>query len=125
MRPTKLEWSTVQIWSATGPFGSQSGAGTSFRMVSSNGTMFMLSSSGCVTGIAVHGAGVDDGEVELLVGGLELHHEVEHLVHHFFGARTGPVDLVDDHHDAQSQRQAHDLQHEARLRHGPFERRRR
>ena len=46
MRPTKLEWSTVQIWSATGPFGSQSGAGTSFRMVSNKGTMFMFSSSG-------------------------------------------------------------------------------
>ena len=46
MRPTKLEWSTVQICSATGPFGSQSGAGISLRMVSSSGSMSMLSSSG-------------------------------------------------------------------------------
>ena len=46
MRPTKLEWSTVQICSATGPAGSQSGAGTSLRMVSSKGSMFMLSSAG-------------------------------------------------------------------------------
>ncbi len=45
MRPTKLEWSTVHIWRAIGPVGSQSGAGTSFRMVSNKGTMVMFPSS--------------------------------------------------------------------------------
>ena len=75
----------------------------------------------CVPGVAVHRAGVDDGEVQLLVGGLQFHHEVEHLVHHFFGAAAGPVDLVDDYHDAQPQRQRM-FEHEARLGHGAFER---
>ena len=121
MRPTKLEWSTVQIWSATGPFGSQSGAGHFLQNGFQQGNHVHVFVLRCVPGVAVHRAGVDDGEVQLLVGGLQFHHEVEHLVHHFFGATAGPVDLVDDHHDAQSQRQRM-LEHEARLRHGPFER---
>ena len=71
--------------------------------------------------VAVHGARVDDGEVQLLVGSFQLHHEVEHLVHHLFGARAGTVDLVHHHHDAQPQLKRV-LEHEARLRHGALER---
>jgi len=53
-----------------------------------------------VTGIAAHRARVDDREIELLVGSVELDHQVEHLVDHFLGATARTVDLVDDHDDA-------------------------
>ena len=73
------------------------------------------------TGVAVHGTGVDDGEVQLRVGCFELHHEVEYLVHHFVGARARTVDLVHHQDDAQAllKRVA---QHETGLRHGALER---
>ena len=87
MRPTKLEWSTVQIWQRDRAVRLAVGRrALSFRMVSSKGSHVHVVVVRGVAGVAVHGAGVDDGEVELLVGGLELHHEVEHLVHHFLGA---------------------------------------
>ncbi len=74
-----------------------------------------------VARIAVHRARVHDGEVELLVGSLELDHQVEHLVDDLLGAAARAVDLVDDHDDAQAQLKRM-LEHEARLRHGAFER---
>ncbi len=41
------------------------------------------------------------GVGELLIGRAELDHEVEDLVHDFFGARAGTVDLVHDEENAQ------------------------
>ena len=60
--------------------------------------------------------GVDDREVELLVGGAELVEQVEGLVDHPVRAGAGAVDLVDDDDglEAERQRLARD---EARLRH--------
>ena len=46
-----------------------------------------------VTGAA---AGVESRKVELLVIGLEVEEQLEHLVEHFGRARIGAVDLVDD-----------------------------
>ena len=57
--------------------------------------------------------------VKLLVRGVEIHQQLEHLVHDLVDALVGAVDLVDDndHAVAELQRAA---QHEARLRHGAF-----
>ena len=68
---------------------------------------------------AVLGRGVDDREVELLVGGAEVDHQVEDLVDDLVRARLGAVDLVhdDDRLEAQLERLPED---EARLRHRPF-----
>ena len=52
--------------------------------------------------VAVHSRGVHHGEVQLLVGGTQFHHEVEHLVHRAFRIGVGAVDLVHHHHDAQA-----------------------
>ena len=46
--------------------------------------------------IAGAAAGVERREIELLVIGLEVEEQLEHLVEHFGGARVGAVDLVDD-----------------------------
>ncbi len=64
--------------------------------------------------IAVDGRGVHHGEVQLLVRGAQLHHQVEHLVHRALGVSVGAVYLVHHHHDAQAplERMA---QHEAGL----------
>src|SRR5690606_40641602 len=45
---------------------------------------------------ALAGDRVEDGEVELLVIGTQLDHEVEGHVHDLVGPRVLPVDLVDD-----------------------------
>ncbi len=47
-------------------------------------------------GVAFLGAGVDDGEIELLVGGVEGDEEVENAVEDFVGLGVLAVDLVDD-----------------------------
>ncbi len=62
------------------------------------------------------GRGVDDREVELVVGGAEVDHQVEDLVDHLVGPRLGAVDLVhrDDRPQAQLERLPED---EAGLRH--------
>jgi hypothetical protein len=64
-------------------------------------------------------AGVEHGEVELLLGRVEVDEQVVDLVEHFLHARVGPVDLVDDQQRRQPalERLA---QHEARLRQRPF-----
>ena len=69
-----------------------------------------------VTGAA---AGVERREVELLVIGVEVEEQLEHLVEHFGGARVGAVDLVDhdDRLEAERERLAGD---ELGLRHRAF-----
>ncbi len=69
---------------------------------------------------AVQGRGVDHREVELVLGGAELVHQVEGLVHDPVRAGARTVDLVhdDDGVQAEGQRLARD---EARLRHRPLD----
>ena len=65
------------------------------------------------------GVGVDDGEVELLLAGVEVDEEVVDLVQHLGDARVGAVDLV----DADDRRQPgleRLLEHEAGLRQRPL-----
>src|SRR3546814_3871801 len=51
---------------------------------------------GVGAGIAVAAAGEEDGEIELVVIGVEADEQIEHLVEHFLRARVRPIDLVDD-----------------------------
>ena len=53
-------------------------------------------------GRACPGVGVDDGELDLLVGGVEVHEQLVDLVDDLGYAGVGPVDLVDDHDDRQA-----------------------
>ena len=69
---------------------------------------------GLQRGRAAPGVGVDDGEVDLVVGGVEVHEQLVDLVDHFADAGVGPVDLVDHEHDGQLQFQCL-AQDEARL----------
>jgi hypothetical protein len=47
-------------------------------------------------GLGVAGDGRDDREVDVLVGGAEVHEQLVHLVEHLVGAGVLAVDLVDD-----------------------------
>src|SRR6266567_528259 len=71
-------------------------------------------------GVAQLGAGVDDGEVQLFIGGVQFAKEVEHHVNHLAGAGAGAVDLV-DHHDRLEPQVEGFLQDEPGLRHGAVE----
>jgi len=53
-------------------------------------------------GGASPGVGVDDREVDLVLGGVEVEEEFVGLVHHLGQAGVGAVDLVDDQHDGQA-----------------------
>ncbi len=68
-------------------------------------------------GDAVQGRGVDDREVQLLVGGAEVVEQVEDLVDDPVRTRAGTVDLV-HHHDRTQAGLERLLGHEAGLRHG-------
>ena len=72
-----------------------------------------------VDGVAVASGGVDDGEVEELVGCVELDEEVEDLVDGPVGACGGLVDLVDDDDDGEGEREGL-LEDEVGLGHGAF-----
>ena len=63
---------------------------------------------------------VDDGEVQLVFGGVQAEHQVEHHFVHLFGAAVGLIDLV-HHHDGFQTYLQRFLQHEAGLRHGTLE----
>ena len=67
----------------------------------------------------VLGRTVNHREVELLLGSVQVAHEVEHHFVHLFGAAVGFVHLVDHHDGFQSDLQGF-LQHEARLWHRAF-----
>ena len=67
-------------------------------------------------GVAVQRRGVDDREVELLVGRAELVEQVEHLVDDPVRTGARAVDLVDDHDRLEAHRERL-LGHEAGLRH--------
>ena len=91
-------------------------------MIASNsGRRSSPGSSIDIDGRAGLGARVDDREVELVLGRVEIDEQVVDLVQHFLDARVGPVDLVDD--DDRRQPPLERLaQHEPRLRQRPFRR---
>ncbi len=69
-------------------------------------------------GDAVQRRSVDDREVELLVGRVEVHEQVEHLIYNPVRACAVTVNLVDDHDRLQTVGEGL-LGHEAGLRHRP------
>src|SRR5215212_6580817 len=68
---------------------------------------------------ALAGHGVQDGEIQLLVGGAEVGHQVEGEVHYLVGAGVRAVHLVDDHDGLEVELDGL-AQHEARLGHRAF-----
>jgi hypothetical protein len=72
-------------------------------------------------GPAAERGGIDDREVELLVGRAEAIEQLEGLVDDPLGARAGTVDLVDDDDRPQALLQRLE-RHEARLRHRSLDR---
>ena len=75
---------------------------------------------GAVGGDALPGGAEDGGGLELLVRGVQIQQQLQHLVHDLVDPGVGPVDLVHDHDDLVAQLQRL-LQHEAGLGHGAFE----
>ena len=69
---------------------------------------------------SVLGRTIDHGEIELVLGGVEVAHQVEHHLVHGLRAAVGLVDLVDHHDGLQTNLQGF-LQHETRLRHRTLE----
>ena len=69
---------------------------------------------------AVLGRAVDHRKVQLVLGGVEREHQVEHHLVHFLRPAVGLVHLVDHHYGLQTYLKSL-LQHEARLRHRPLE----
>ncbi len=65
--------------------------------------------------------GVDEREVELRVGGVEIAEQIEDLFVNLFRACVGAVDLVDDDDDREAELEAL-AEHEARLGQGPLRR---
>ncbi len=73
-----------------------------------------------VLGKAGLGGSEQEGAVQLLIGSIEIHHELQHLIHNLFGSGLGLVDLIDDHENRQTQVQG-TLQHETCLGHRTLE----
>ena len=48
-------------------------------------------------GVALFGGAIDEGEIELLIGGVQGHEQFEHLVEDLLGIGVVAVNLVDDH----------------------------
>ena len=63
--------------------------------------------------------GVDDREIELVLGGIQIDEQIVDLVEHFLNAGIRAVDLV-DHHDRSQPRLQGFHQHVAGLRQGTF-----
>ena len=95
------------------------GGSTCFSTRSNRGADVVLGAFGRGRHPALLGGAVDDGEVELLVGGVERGEQVEHLVDDLARPRVRLVDLVDA-----DDRLQPDLQrladHELGLRHRPL-----
>lgn len=71
------------------------------------------------SGIAMERGGIDDGEIQLLIGGAEAVEEIEGPVEHPMGPRAVPVDFVDDDDGPEPACECL-LGNEAGLRHGTF-----
>ena len=78
-----------------------------------------LLTAGLAARRALPGVGVEDRELELLLGGVEVDEEVVDLVEHLGGRGVGAVDLVDD-HDRRQPGFERLAQHEAGLRQRAF-----
>src|SRR6266852_5538065 len=65
--------------------------------------------------------GIENGKLNLLVGGIKVEEQLVNLVHDFFGTRIVPVDLVDDSDGGQPGLESF-AQHKARLRQTAFSR---
>ena len=76
---------------------------------------------GRIAGGTVAAGAEEHGGIQLLVGGVQVHQQLQHLVHHLVDALVGPVDLVDHHNDPVAQLQG-TAQHEAGLGHGTLRR---
>ena len=118
MRPRNGSRSSRVASIRNGP-ASTRGAGTWLTMVSNSGVRSPVADVVGQSRITGAAAGVERREVELLVIGLEVEEQLEHLVEHFGGAGVGAVDLVDDDDrlEAERERLAGD---ELGLRHRPF-----
>ena len=69
---------------------------------------------------ALLGRAVDSGEVELILRGIEVEHQVKHHLLHLIGPAVGLVYLIDDHYRFETDLNGF-LEHEAGLRHRAFE----
>ena len=99
--------------------GSYDGGGIVSSSVSKSGSRSSASVVRVETGAAVARDRVDDRELDLLLGRVEVEEELVDLVDDLLDARVGPVDLVDDEHDRQA-RLERLAQDEARLRQRPL-----
>ena len=112
----------MQTCMATGPSASQSGAGMWSMIASSSGIMSVVVVVRLEAGVAVDRARVDDrGSRAARRSRPARDHEIEDLVDDLVRARAGPVDLVHDEHRLEAVLERL-LEHEAGLRHRPFER---
>ena len=119
MRPRKLEKSRVETSIWNGPSGSPLGGGTWSRMDWNSGVEIGARLLQLGGGRAGPARGIEERRVELLVGGLEVDEQAQHLVVHPERLGVGPVDLVDgdDGPEPERQRLPGD---EPGLRHRPF-----
>ena len=69
---------------------------------------------------SILGTAIHHGEVQLVFGGIERKHQVEHHLIHFLRTAVGFIHLVHHHDGFQANLQGF-LKHEAGLRHGAFE----
>ena len=88
-------------------------------MASKRGSRSVPSTPCSVAGPAGPGVGEEDGEVDLVLVGVEVQEQLLHLVDHLVDAGVGPVHLVDHQHHRQAglERLA---EHEAGLGEGPL-----
>ena len=84
----------TRIWRA--PSGSPVAAGMVLTMASKSGWRSVPGAARSVVAVPALADGVEDGEVELMLVGVEVDEEVVDLVEDFLRARVGAVDLVDD-----------------------------
>ena len=119
-RPRYGDASRLVTWACSGFAGSNCGGGHRRQKLAEERLEVLLlrhpaiggPGQGRATGL---GAGVDDGELDLLLGGVEVEEELVGLVDDLADPRVGTVDLVDDEHDREVLLQGL-AQHEAGLR---------
>ena len=71
-------------------------------MARNSGWTFVALDAGLLAHPARLGVGVEDGEADLVLVGVEIQEELFDLVHDLGDAGVGPVDLVDDQDDGQA-----------------------
>ena len=72
---------------------------------------------GVVAADAVPGGAEQHGRIQLIVGGIQIHQQLQHLVDDLIHPLVGPVNLVDHHNDPMAQFQGPG-EHESSLGHG-------